>query len=98
MGDPFMVEQHSVLELFSQPYRGKAFSPLPQTLLTSPSNITTVRVLDGVTPGMSNVYRPLVQVKGCERLEVFMWFSPSVLFAKLKKCMLENLFSPNSRT
>ena len=59
---------------------------------------TTVRVLKGVNAGMSNVYGPLVHERGCERLEVFMRFSPSSSFAKLPGCMLENLFSPNSPT
>ena len=57
---------------------------------------TTVRVLKEVNAEMSNVYRPLVQVGWCERLEVFMRFSLSSSSAKLAGCMPENLFSPNS--
>jgi len=58
---------------------------------------TTVRVLTGVNAEMSSVDGPPEPVRGRERLEVFMRF-PSIFFAKLPGCMLENLFSPNSPT
>jgi len=50
----------------------------------------TVRVLKGMSAEISSVYRPLVHELGCERLEVFMRFSPSTSFAKLPGCMPEN--------
>jgi hypothetical protein len=60
--------------------------------------LTTVRVLTGSHGEWVNVFRPLVQVPGCERLEVFRRFPPSRSFAKLPGCMPENLFSLNSPT
>jgi hypothetical protein len=52
--------------------------------------------LNGAMAGIPYVCRPLMHERGCERLEVFMRFSPSRSFAKLPGCMPENLYSPNS--
>jgi hypothetical protein len=59
---------------------------------------TTVRILKGANTEIFIVYGPVVPNRGCERLEVFMRFSPSMSFARLPGYMPENLFSPNSPT
>jgi len=60
--------------------------------------ITTVRVLRQAIAEMPCIFRCVLRVKGCERLEIFSGFSPSMGCAKIKKCMLENWFSLNSPT
>jgi hypothetical protein len=62
------------------------------------SLITSVRILNGATAKMLNVYEPLTRVRECERLELFARFSSSNLSAKLPGCMPENSFLPNSPT
>jgi hypothetical protein len=75
-----------------------AFYPFHSPVNVSLDKITTVRVREGVSAGITNVYWPLTHERGCERLEVIMRFLSSKTFAKLPGCMLENLFSPNSPT
>jgi len=60
--------------------------------------LTTVRVLKGTIAEKSSIYWCVLRVRRCERLELFSGFSDSMGCAKIKKCMLENWFSPNSPT
>jgi len=59
---------------------------------------TTVRVLKGTIAEISSIYRCVLRIKGCERLAIFSGFSRSMGYAKIKKCMPENWFLPNSPT
>jgi len=75
-------------------FGGKVISGSPMFVM----GITTVRVLKGTIAEKSSIYWCVLRVRRCERLELFSGFSDSMGCAKIKKCMLENWFSPNSLT